>query len=493
MRYNSEFRIKNRTELRCFNTIYLDDNLEREYKIMNTYEDCRAIYQDWMNYRVIVFDHVPGRTYRFTYDLITNANADPSNLQSGDVATTVLKTFDTRSEIVGTQLNRKITNPQVWLLDGNNQYQKYGGDWALYEGYVGETGNVDIEIVVRSAAKPAKPSQPRYFHLIHFGGADEGMKMTISDQVELKPIFLPHPAEGDTVEFAQIAAHEIHQIDVVNGIKQMFNLYFYTDSDAKIIYAEPRDTFYRTDTVVDWSDRIDYGRPVTCEELGGELSQLFTLRYQPGDGTVARWDESNKQVMGRWSAPVLNRFAKEGEKVYYNPVFTATLNRTDVYPNAPSASVMQVGDRDRKGLATDTENLNFPPKIVRYTGTRELPATEWWGWPNYDHTFPEAAFHNDSADGFTFCFEDRDSHQGLHARYDRTLALYNGGKRIMAYLYLTPEEVESFIKPNALGRDFRALFKLRIGGESVLCRLEELSDYNPAGRKSTKCVFITTS
>ena len=70
---------------------------------------------------------------------------------------------------------------------------------------------------------------------------------------------------------------------------------------------------------MDWNDKIDMNRPVTVEELGADLPQQFTLRYQPGDGSVARWDSANKEILGQWSAPILNRFAKEGKKTYYTP------------------------------------------------------------------------------------------------------------------------------------------------------------------------------
>lgn len=404
LRYTSQFRIKDRTELTCFNTVYLDDDWEREFKVMNRYTDCRPYFQDGMDYRLIVFGHAAGNTYRFTYDLITNPNANLANLRPEDYTTVTLKTFDMRTVLVGTQLNRQITNPQLWIRRSDGQYDIYPEDWALYEGYVGETGNIVIDLTVRSAAKPAKPSEPRYFHLIHFGGAEPGMSLTLSNRVELKPFFLPHPAEGDTVDFAGIAAHEVRQIEMINGIKQMFNLYFYTDTDAKTIYIEPRDSFYRNDIVVDWSERIDPEKPVTTEELGADLSQQITFRYQPGDGASSRWNESNRQVLGRWSAPIRNRFAKEGEKIYWNPLFTTTINLEGVYPEASSASFMQAGGRDRSEQTSDVENLNFPPKIVRYLGMNPLPESQWWGWPSYGRAYPLAAFQRGGTDGFTLCF-----------------------------------------------------------------------------------------
>ena len=57
------------------------------------------------------------------------------------------------------------------------------------------------------------------------------------------------------------------------------------------------------------------------------------------------------------------------------------------------ASLAQVGDRDRSGNAEENENLNFPPKIVRYYGMTALDGHPW-GWPSYDSQYPKIAFHD---------------------------------------------------------------------------------------------------
>ena len=105
--------------------------------------------------------------------------------------------------------------------------------------------------------------------------------------------------------------------------------------------------------------------------------------------------------------------------------------------------------------------------------------------------YPQIAFHHTGTDPFTLCFEDRDGLPGLHTYYDSTIELYNNGKRITAYLDLTAEEVEPFMLPHSLIQDFRALFRLRINGENVLCRLEEIVDYQPQHTGPTKCIFVT--
>lgn len=490
LKYKSDYQIASRTELKCFNRIYLDDDNERVFKVLNQYEDRRPEYQDNRGYLLIVFDHVDGNNYRFTYDLITNPEADLNNLQPSDYETVTLKTFNSRSTDIATQLNANITNPQLWILSNDGTYTIYDKDWALYDGYVSETGQIDISVKLQSAASEVLPSQPHYFDLIYFGGADPGMKITLSNEISVRPLFNPHPCEGTTISFADVGAHQIRQIEFINAIKQLFNLYFYTDTLSKTIFIEPREQFY-TQQLVDWSEKTDLQKPIHIEELGADLSQEFVLRYQSGDGSVARWDSANKEILGLWSAQILNQFAAEGAETYYNPLFTASLNQTGSYPDAPSASLVQAGNRDKLGDATDTESLNFPAKIVRFNGIQTLPSGESWGWPLYTAQFPLIAFHHTGTNPFTLCFEDRDGLQGLHSYYDQNIELYNNGRRITLYLDLTPEEIEPFMLPNDLCQDFRALFKLKINGEEIYCRLEEIVDYQPQRTGSTKCIFIT--
>ncbi len=489
IQYRSDYIIASREELCCFNSLRLNDGYERKYKVINRQTDRKKEFHDNWSYTLIVFNHNDGDSYRFTYDKITNPNADLQNLQPSYYTTVTLKTFAERCVNITVPVGETVTNPSLWIRHADNSYQLYTQDWALYDGYVTETGQIDISITARSTAREITPSQPQDFDQIFFWGAKQGMNFTLSEKVTLKPIFVSHPGEGNSIQFAQIAAHEIHQIDLVNAIKQMFNLYFYTDTRCKTIYIEPREEFYGN-TLIDWCDKIDLDRPICVEELGEETGGTFTLQYQTGDGAVTRWNRANRQVLGAWSAEIRNLFTQEREKTYENPLFTASLNQQNSYPDAPHASIVQAGDRDSNGGNPGVENLNFLPKIVSYAGVQTLPEGEYWGWPAYGNQYPLIAFHDEQSRTVSLCFEDRDNQKGLHQYYDKTIDTYNNGLRITLYLHLKPHEIEPFIIPNNQQQDFRARFKLRIHGEEIICRLEEISDYNPDLNQSTRCTFL---
>ena len=212
---------------------------------------------------------------------------------------------------------------------------------------------------------------------------------------------------------------------------------------------EPRDNILpRTTSVVDWSEKIDRSRPVAIEEPGADLAQRFTLRYQARTtaavspvGRVA-----TKQILGRWSAPILNRFAKEGEQIYSNPIFTPTLNKTGEYPDAPEASLAQVGDRDRSGNAEENENLNFPPKIVRYYGMTALDGHAAGDGRRTTASTPKSRSTIRRGNSRSHSVSKTGTERtGLHRYYDKTVELYNRGRRITLYLYLKPEDIEPLI------------------------------------------------
>ena len=80
--------------------------------------------------------------------------------------------------------------------------------------------------------------------------------------------------------------------------------------------------------------------------------------------------------------------------------------------------------------------------------------------------------------------------EGLGRYWQERVDALNYSRRITLYLHLSPDEVEAIAFPNSTGHDFRAVYRLRLEDEEVLCRLEEVVDYNPMA-SSTKCVFVT--
>lgn len=283
LRYRSDYRIASRTALKCFDRVYLDDNIEHRYQVTNRNEDRRETYRDGWSYRLIVFDHAEANTYRFTHELAT------------DGTTSIVKTFSSRSTLIEPQTGQTISNPRLWIQSG--------GTTAVHRGLGAVRRLCRRNRTNRHRTDGQKfgsdgiSVDPPLFPPVPFrrSGRRHGADTRPGDDAQA--VFMPHPCEGTTIGFADVAAHEIRQIALINALKQLFNLYFYSDTLTRTLYVEPRETFYRNDVVVDWSEKIDRSRPVAVEEPGADLAQHFTLRYQPGDGSAARWDESHKEIL----------------------------------------------------------------------------------------------------------------------------------------------------------------------------------------------------
>lgn len=491
--YTTDYYIASRDELKGFNRIYLGDGTEREFSMPNRFVDRKNAPTTNFTYRIVVFGYVAGSSYQIRYEELTNV------LNQTYVSRTT-SPFSARSTTFVTGSSR-IRNIAIWVKPaGSGFYSRYTDDWAMYDGYVGERGRMDVEVEVTGNAEKISPSKPKFFDLIIFEGALEGMSLILDKKTTVTPVFAEYPSEGTQVEFSQLAVHDASCLDLLKAVSQMYNLHFYTDGSSKTVYIEPRTGFYNRE-VVDWSGKVDVSKPVVVTEPGRELGQQTCLAYRTGDGAVTRRNQAQRDILGQWIAPVGNKLA-DPVKTFRNPLFTASINRKGDFRNAPTAQLIQAGDRDSTE-SWKAGNLNFPPKVVFYAGMAALPVGEKWGWPSSGSTYPLLLFFEPELyvqigsdqvalyqKGLSLCFEDREGMKGLNRYWAPMIDSCNDGKRIEACIALAPHEAGQLMRPNVTGRDMRALYRLSIGGDTALYRLEEVCDYDPSSPESTKCVFI---
>ncbi len=472
LRYTTDYRMKSRTELAGFNEVYLGEQASRKFSLVNPYPDRRASFRPGRSYKLAVFSHMAGRDYVLKYTRTDATESYQVSQMAGSAAFSNVTIPDAVS----------VSPPELYYrnspADGAN-FVPYTGDWALYDGFVGETGTMDVELTLRTAPENVSLSAPKFFNSIWFGGAEPGMKITLSEKTWLRPVFYAQPTEGTRLTFADVCAHDATQMDLIDALRQMFNLYFQTDNRGKMVRVESETDFHAGWWEVDWTGRIDLGKPIEVEELGADLSREMVWSYRTGDGAVSKLNRADGGQMGKWSARVENTAAADAVSVWENPLFTPSLNAARVYQGAPSALIVQAGNNEADVLER-TENLNFLPKIVRYEGMKALPTGETWGWPQVGDAYPKIAFHAPESN-HTLCFEDRDGCVGLHIVYDRDVRLWNNSRRVTLWLAMEAVDVESI--------DFRKFYRLTIDGEPGLYQLEEICDYTP-GAPSTKCVFI---
>lgn len=474
LKYTTEHRILNRTQLRGFDSIYLGPGTTLNFTLANRYEDRREALQANYTYRVVVFDHAEGNRYRLTCT---------RNVTYEEEWTT----FEARTAQATTAATGNPTKPVLWI-QRSGKWELYDGDWALYDGHIEERGRTTVELRVRTAAETLSPTNPKYFYAIHFFGAEAGMALTLHKECSLKPRFLSSPGYGSLLSFADVAQHRIRQAEVLKALAHMFNLRFYTEEATRRVYIEPADDFYGAGAEADWRTKSDFGEAVVLEELAPEIHEERTWRYQEGDGAVTRYESAEGTEFGAWTVRTENYASKMGGETLRNPLFCPTLSSTGHYRNAPSARLLQVGDRD----AAETDGTNFTPRIVRYMGMHPLPAGERWGYPTNAAEYPLAAFHfggDATLPACTLCFEDRDGATGLHRYQDRQAEQEATRQRIGLSLRIAPDEFAALLAPGTGAPDIRSVFLIDTGGETVRATLETIGEYDP-GKSSTRCTFL---
>ena len=174
---------------------------------------------------------------------------------------TVWTDFAARSAQVTTPASGTVADP-VLLVRSGSQWVAYRGDWALYNGYVGETGQTMVEVRLRTAAESVSPASPKYFNLIYFAGAEPGMALTLHKECSLRPRFLSAPGFGSRIAFADVAQHRIRQSELLDALAHLFNLRFYTEEATRRVWIEPEGEFFGAGPETDWSGRTDFSQPV---------------------------------------------------------------------------------------------------------------------------------------------------------------------------------------------------------------------------------------
>ena len=472
LKYTTAHRILSRTRLTGFDTIYLGPGSEFSFTLANRYEDLRGSLRANFSYRIIVFDHRDGASYRLRYR------------QNGLLSDWAQ--FAERSALVSTSSSGSYADPVLEILEGSS-WTSYTGDWALYAGYIGETGETTVELRIRTASERLGPASPKYFDQIYFAGAEEGMLLELDKSCSLTPRFLSGPGFGERIRFADVAQHRIRQVELLEALAQMFNLRFYTEETAKRVWIEPADDLFGAGPETDWSDRTDFSQGVERRDGAFDIHERRTWGYREGDGAVGRSDAANGGTFGAWSADCTSTAALQGEQTLRNPLFYPTIDSVGHYLNAPSALLPEVGDRDD----LEEDGTNFSPRIVRYVGMHPLPEGERWGYPSDEASYPLVAFHfagDDAAEPFTLCFEDRDGAQGLHRYYDCQTRREALRERITLTLRIAPGEYAALFAPGTGGPDIRSVFRIDTGRGVVRALLRSVGKYDPA-QGLARCEF----
>ena len=460
LEYSSEYEILSRDRLCGFDVVEGLGGERVEVALANNCHDFRGDTSTNMQYRAVVFNHVENRQYQLSATLADNSLVG-------------IKSWSTRSTLMTTP-NTPIKTMLLYYRDGeHDSWKRYTEDWALYAGYIDERGVVDVEMDLRLAPQEIRAGEAFLLDKFRFGGAKAGMKLIVGTGTSLRPYFTSVPGYGSMLEFKDIAPRNIRQADLLSALGDMFNLAFYTDRNLKEIYIEPLESIYQDAEVVDWSKRIDLLNGVSVYDAGLELPQDVVLAYVDADRASHEFNNSNNTTLGKWSFRNPLYGTKRSIHRIGGGLFTTTLNISDILANAPSASILQIGD---VGSESSGDSDTFTPRIVCYQGLRTLPQGESWGTSSRADKYPYAAFLDDES--VNLCFENRNGIEGLHRYHLPMLLRQRDNRRVTLDLFLTTAEIANLFTVDGTKPSVRTRFRFDIQGESAIFRLVKIEKWD---------------
>lgn len=319
-------------------------------------------------------------------------------------------------------------------------------------------------------------------------GVDTSIELRIGEACTITPDFRNAFAHGSNIGISVVGGNKT-QLQFIQALRQLFNLYFYTNPITKEVFIEPRPKFYfplsqDNANVVDWTDRIDNAHEVENEQLGNNIGDSLKFAYADGNEVVKKYNRRNRCVLGTFETPLENK-TTEGTKELTNPMFSPFVRRS---VQSMGWEVLQNVLETEQGTVSDVD-YDLTTTIGIFTGLSDrIAGADRVTYPKYPALVFQEGSHNM---GFEDVVNGSEVVKGLHQYYDGNIQQYNRARRITAYLHLNAIDIENIQCPNRACADFRSVFLLKHKGEELYMELEKIIDYNPSSGESTKCSFIT--
>ena len=296
--------------------------------------------------------------------------------------------------------------------------------------------------------------------------------ITLANGWRAEAVFDKWLGKGHPLTAAEVVGEETTLLDVLLGLRHIYNLHFYTNEGNGVVYIAQGNAFISASstamvdeltpvyTDVDGDGTleqvfdlegnevlvavssevfpvIEYNKPFTIEELGQDKGASITFAYK--DSAVRKGARAEFALTSRVPA---------NPTTITNPLFAS--------PQTEGNELVISNEAEQRPYYDGEVNFDTPIITLR-SGTLATSSAAIEGFGNYAPT----------------------------------VEAYRKGRRITCYVYLRPFEVEAISQPFAGGKGFRSVWRLNINGDIVPCRLEKVNGYSPNTREAVKCSFIT--
>lgn len=294
---------------------------------------------------------------------------------------------------------------------------------------------------------------------------------------------------GNTVDYNQAIPPNIKQKDFLTSLIKMFNLYVDVDKDNdKKLIIEPRDDFYSSGSIKDWSYKLDISRDLEYTPLGDLNFRRLKYQYKKDTDKYNKlYEDTWKEVYGEYVHDTGNEFYTNESKTEI--IFSPTPICDDVSSNrvVPRLWKEESGGQIKPSqfnirilywggliannvdwIHTARGGADVSRSTYPYAGHVDNPVT-----PTLDLSFgvPKEIYY------YTNQYTDNNLFNRYHKKFIEEIT-NKDSKVVVGYFHLTPLDI--------LLLDFRDEFYF----DNQRFRLNKIYDYNPIVNEITKCEFI---
>lgn len=275
---------------------------------------------------------------------------------------------------------------------------------------------------------------------------------------------------------------DMFQIEFMQGIKTLFNLYFDTDVETRTVTVEPFDDFYTGD-LVDWSEKLDLLNQRQLKYIGADKTRsiIFDYSQDSNDAPVEQIIDRD-DTFAEHEDVSTNAFAKDGESTVA-PFFSATLMDTASTIGFTDSLIPKLWN-DMPMNELPDKSTDFNTRILYYAGITANVTDEEWIFEGTTRTdYPRMIFYDEVNDNDeNLMFKTLRRSHGLFEKYYRnSQKILNEGRIFIGFFNLNDNDISNL--------NFRSKYKLTLNGEFHTFRLNKVQNYN--GEGLTKVELIT--
>jgi len=212
------------------------------------------------------------------------------------------------------------------------------------------------------------------------------------------------PFIGDNLKANEILPCDITQINYIKSISHLFNLYFTTDVQAKKVYIEPFNEFFKpTSEGVKWDNKVDYTEPINDDyDIGLKRELIIKYKTDSADKYAEAlnnkkniWGEENRLYNYK---ETLGEDYESGEVVLENPIFASTTQvwDNDAHSNPPMDKspvlIPNIWNEDAPWSIVGADSMWRPAEIIESF----VPRVYYYAWesPCIGTTLPSGLIAN---------------------------------------------------------------------------------------------------